>query len=205
MERIIEQGWNRKRVLKLLSGGFIDDGTKSIAIFTPANPGARKYDDFEERFTSSDERTNYNECKKLEKFLKQNNYRFIKAAGCFAGEKEPSYIVRNLSRSMVEKICKNTFQDSYIFGNVVDGKIENLEFYQTPGVHESGEVEDYVSRGAGDASKIIDTDPDEYAYTQIDKKSWINHFPHYDNDWDEFENKGKWRSELFESLLRSED
>ena len=75
-------------------------------------------------------------------------------------------------------------------------KITEISYYQTPGVEDSGKVHDYLNRGKGDSSVVIDTDPGQFAYTQVDKKSWINHFPHYDNDWDNYENNGNWRKEF---------
>ena len=196
MDNLIEHSWKRKNAFKLLAGKYVDDKTSSIAIFTPVNPGARKFNDFENTYTSFSNKENYQQEKKLEQFLRKNGFRYIKANGVFEGDSEHSYIVRNLLKEVVEKICKETFQDSFIYAEVANGKITEINYYQTPGVEDSGEVHDYLNRGKGDSSVVIDTDPDQFAYTQVDKKSWINHFPHYDNDWDNYENNGNWRKEF---------
>lgn len=195
MEYLVEHSWKRKNAFKLLAGKYVDDGTSSIAVFTPVNPGARKFNDFENTYTSFSDKENYQQEKKLEQFLRKNGFRYIKANGFFEGDSEHSYIVRNLPKEIVERICKETFQDSFIYANVADEKITDINYYQTPGVEDSGEVHDYLNRGKGDSSVVIDTDPDQFAYTQVDKKSWINHFPHYDNNWENYENNGKWRKE----------
>ena len=196
MEYLIEHSWKRKNVFRLLAGKYVDDGTSSIAIFTPVNPGARKFNDFENTYTSFSNEENYQQEKRLEQFLRKNGFKYIKANGVFEGDSEHSYIVRNLPKETVEKICKETFQDSFIYADVADGQMTEISYYQTPGVEDSGKVHDYLNRGKGDSSVVIDTDPGQFAYTQVDKKSWINHFPHYDNDWDNYENNGNWRKEF---------
>ena len=65
MEILFEHNWKQKTVEKLLAGKYIDDGTKSIAIFTPINPGAKQLDDFNKEYITYSNLENYRNEKSL--------------------------------------------------------------------------------------------------------------------------------------------
>lgn len=202
MELLYEHSWKQKTIEKLLSGKQIDDGTKSIAIFTPVNPGAKKVNDFNTRFKDASPAENYRLERNLIRYLRNNNYRYVRVNGIFEGDSEVSFMVRNISQNVVEKICRETYQDSYIYANVNNGKISDIGFYQTIGVYEDGTVGKYVKRSDAETSKIFDTPKENISdyYTKIGKKSWMSEFPHFDD------NSDKWRQEhMNENVLNEGD
>ncbi len=194
MEVLLEHNWKQKTIEKLLAGKYIDDGTHSVAIFTPVNPGAKQYKNFDKDYTSYSDIENYRNEKKFIRFLREKDYKYVKVHGIFRGEQEVSFIVKNIPQDEVERICKETYQDSYIYADVSNGRVSDISFYQTLGVHEDGTVANYVKRSSANKSEIFKTpneDSDEY-FTKIGKKSWKSEFPHFEKDAND---NNSWRKE----------
>lgn len=194
MEVLLEHNWKQKTIEKLLAGKYIDDGTHSVAIFTPVNPGAKQYKNFDKDYITYSDIENYRNEKKFIRFLREKDYKYVKVHGIFRGEQEVSFIVKNIPQDEVERICKETYQDSYIYADVNDGRISDISFYQTLGVHEDGTVAEYVKRSSANKSEIFKTpneDSDEY-FTKIGKKSWKSEFPHFEKDAND---NNSWRKE----------
>lgn len=194
MEILLEHNWKQKTIEKLLAGKYIDDGTHSVAIFTPVNPGAKQYKNFDKDYTTYSDIENYRNEKKFIRFLREKDYKYVKVHGIFRGEQEVSFIVKNIPQDEVERICKETYQDSYIYADVNNGRVSDISFYQTLGVHEDGTVAEYVKRSSANKSEIFKTpneDTDEY-FTKIGKKSWKSEFPHFEKDAND---NNSWRKE----------
>ena len=194
MEILFEHNWKQKTVEKVLAGKCIDDGTRSIAIFTPINPGAKQLDDFNKEYITYSNLENYRNEKKFIRFLREKDYKYIKVHGIFEGTQEVSFIVKNIPQEIVEKICKETYQDSYIYAKINNGRVLDIGFYQTAGVHSDGTVAEYIKRSSANKSEIFktpDKDTDEY-FTKIGKKSWKSTFPHFKKDADD---NNLWRKE----------
>lgn len=194
MEVLLEHNWKQKTIEKLLAGKYIDDGTHSVAIFTPVNPGAKQYKNFDKDYISYSDIENYRNEKKFIRFLREKDYKYVKVHGIFRGEQEVSFIVKNIPQDEVERICKETYQDSYIYADVSNGRVSDISFYQTLGVHEDGTVANYVKRSSANKSEIFKTpneDSDEY-FTKIGKKSWKSEFPHFEKDAND---NNSWRKE----------
>lgn len=194
MEVLLEHNWKQKTIEKLLAGKYIDDGTHSVAIFTPVNPGAKQYKNFDKDYTTYSDIENYRNEKKFIRFLREKDYKYVKVHGIFRGEQEVSFIVKNIPQDEVERICKETYQDSYIYADVNNGRVSDISFYQTLGVHENGTVAEYVKRSSANKSEIFKTpneDTDEY-FTKIGKKSWKSEFPHFEKDAND---NNSWRKE----------
>lgn len=194
MEVLLEHNWKQKTIEKLLAGKYIDDGTHSVAIFTPVNPGAKQYKNFDKDYTTYSDIENYRNEKKFIRFLREKDYKYVKVHGIFRGEQEVSFIVKNIPQDEVERICKETYQDSYIYADVNNGRVSDISFYQTLGVHEDGTVANYVKRSSANKSEIFKTpneDSDEY-FTKIGKKSWKSEFPHFEKDAND---NNSWRKE----------
>lgn len=194
MEVLLEHNWKQKTIEKLLAGKYIDDGTHSVAIFTPVNPGAKQYKNFDKDYTTYSDIENYRNEKKFIRFLREKDYKYVKVHGIFRGEQEVSFIVKNIPQDEVERICKETYQDSYIYADVNNGRVSDISFYQTLGVHENGTVAEYVKRSSANKSEIFKTpneDSDEY-FTKIGKKSWKSEFPHFEKDAND---NNSWRKE----------
>jgi hypothetical protein len=194
MEVLLEHNWKQKTIEKLLAGKYIDDGTHSVAIFTPVNPGAKQYKNFDKDYTTYSDIENYRNEKKFIRFLREKDYKYVKVHGIFRGEQEVSFIVKNIPQDEVERICKETYQDSYIYADVNNGRVSDISFYQTLGVHENGTVAEYIKRSSANKSEIFKTpneDSDEY-FTKIGKKSWKSEFPHFEKDAND---DNSWRKE----------
>ncbi len=194
MEVLLEHNWKQKTIEKLLAGKYVDDGTHSVAIFTPVNPGAKQYKNFDKDYTTYSDIENYRNEKKFIRFLREKDYKYVKVHGIFRGEQEVSFIVKNIPQDEVERICKETYQDSYIYADVNNGRVSDISFYQTLGVHENGTVAEYVKRSSANKSEIFKTpneDSDEY-FTKIGKKSWKSEFPHFEKDAND---NNSWRKE----------
>lgn len=194
MEVLLEHSWKQKTIEKLLAGKYIDDGTHSVAIFTPVNPGAKQYKNFDKDYTTYSDIENYRNEKKFIRFLREKDYKYVKVHDIFRGEQEVSFIVKNIPQDEVERICKETYQDSYIYADVNNGRVSDISFYQTLGVHEDGTVANYVKRSSANKSEIFKTpneDSDEY-FTKIGKKSWKSEFPHFEKDAND---NNSWRKE----------
>lgn len=202
MEVLLEHNWKQKTIEKLLAGKYIDDGTHSVAIFTPVNPGAKQYKNFDKDYTTYSDIENYRNEKKFIRFLREKDYKYVKVHGIFRGEQEVSFIVKNIPQDEVERICKETYQDSYIYADVNNGRVSDISFYQTLGVHEDGTVANYVKRSSANKSEIFKTpneDSDEY-FTKIGKKSWKSEFPHFEKDAND---NNSWRKEYMNENTNS--
>lgn len=202
MEVLLEHNWKQKTIEKLLAGKYIDDGTHSVAIFTPVNPGAKQYKNFNKDYTTYSDIENYRNEKKFIRFLREKDYKYVKVHGIFRGEQEVSFIVKNIPQDEVERVCKETYQDSYIYADVNNGRVSDISFYQTLGVHENGTVAEYVKRSSANKSEIFKTpneDSDEY-FTKIGKKSWKSEFPHFEKDAND---NNSWRKEYMNKNTNS--